>query len=290
MFLSGPRPQGVLVATLIFLLGVAAAWGIVESILIAGSMTLIEIGGLGLVIYQGLTADPDIVLRFGSLVPPLEVSAWAGVFSAVLLAFFAFVGFEDMANVAEEVQKPSVTMPRAIILTLAISTLLYVAVVSVAVLVIPLEELSTSAAPLALLFGVDAGATSTVFIVIAIVATTNGILVQMIMGSRVLYGLAAQQSLPKPLAYISPATRTPVIATALVVGVTMGLALFFPIADLAEMTSRIVLAVFVIVNVALLRLHRTGEPIESDVFVVPSWVPIVGALACFLLLASSIIV
>ncbi|MCP4317708.1 MAG: amino acid permease [Hyphomicrobiales bacterium] len=282
-------PAGFLTAVLILLLGVTAAWGIVESILIAGVMTLIEIGGLGLVIYQGVTAHPDIVAELHTLLPPLETEVWAGVFSAVLLAFFAFVGFEDMANVAEEVKSPSKTLPRAIILTLAIATLLYVAVVSVAVLTIPAAELSTSAAPLALLFDTESGATSTIFITIAVIATTNGVLVQMIMSSRVLYGLGVQESLPALFARISPVTRTPVTATALVVGLIMVLALFFPIAGLAEMTSRIVLAVFVIVNLALWRLKRVGGPPKPGVFVVASWVPIVGALACLLLLMSSII-
>ncbi|MGY8958041.1 MAG: amino acid permease, partial [Alphaproteobacteria bacterium] len=83
----------------------------------------------------------------GSLIPPFETAAWSGIFAAGLLAFFAFVGFEDMANVAEEVKQPAKTLPRGIILTLIIATIVYLVVVSVVVLVVPMSLLVGSAAP-----------------------------------------------------------------------------------------------------------------------------------------------
>ena len=273
----------IITASLILLLGLAAAWGIVESITVAAIFTLIEIGGLALVIWFGLALKPDLLLDMPRLIPPLEFSAWSGIASAGLLAFFAFVGFEDIANVAEEVKNPGKTMPWAIILTLVISTLIYLAVVSVVVLAVPMDILAKSAAPLALIFGKEGSATSHLFHGIASIATVNGVLIQMIMASRVLYGLAANGNLPGGLAYINPLTRTPLVATALVVGLIFVLALAFPISELAELTSRVVLVVFILVNLALLRLKWRGEKPADGVFQVPVWVPVMGCLTSALL-------
>ncbi len=277
-----PLPEGWLVALVILLLGLAAAWGIMESVALAALFTLIEIGGLGFVIYHGVATRPDLLGELGSLVPPFEAEVWTGIASAGLLAFFAFVGFEDMANVAEEVKDPRRALPRAIVLTLVVATALYIAVVSVVVLAVPMDALTASAAPLALIF--EGGAAGTVFTVIASVATVNGVLVQMIMASRVLYGLAARGSLPRALAAVNPVTRTPLVATALVVAAIFLLAFFLPIAELAETTSKIVLSVFIFVNLALLRLKWSGKPPTGDVFRVPIWVPGLGLVTSALLL------
>ena len=281
-----PISPEALTVLVILVLGLAAAWGIIESITVAAIFTLIEISGLGLVIYFGLTINPDLISELGTLIPPFEMAAWAGISSAGLLAFFAFVGFEDIVNVAEEVKQPGNTLPRAIILTLTIATLAYIVVVSVVVLTVPMNTLSTSAAPLALMFEEAGGATGSLFDVIASIATINGVLIQMIMASRVLYGLASQGSLPSAIAYINPVTRTPLVATALVVVIIFILAFFLPITELAETTSKIVLTVFIFVNLALLRLKWSGKAPAGDVFQVPFWVPVMGCVTSTLLLLA----
>ena len=234
--------------------------------------------------FDPATHDPFAAQRYqpppSDLVPPFEAGAWKGIFAAGLLAFFAFVGFEDIANVAEEVKQPGRTLPRGIILTLIVSTLIYFTVVSVVVLVVPMKSLVGSAAPLALIFESAGPAISAVFSVIAIIATINGALIQVIMASRVLYGLAAQGSLPQVLAKVNGVTHTPLVATGLVVAIIFVLAYFLPIGELAELTSTIVLIVFSFVNLALLRLKWTGTPPTGDVFQVPVWVPILGLVSC----------
>lgn len=281
-------PPSLITVLVIGVLGFAAAWGILESVILAAIFTVIEIGGLVLVIYQGITVNPGLFADIGSLVPPLDGSAWRGIAAAGLLAFFAFVGFEDIANVAEEVRDPRHTMPRAIAMTLVTSTTLYLITVAVMVLVVPIADLAGSSAPLTLVFGADQPALSAIFGSIAVVATVNGVLVQMIMASRVLYGLAVQGSLPAVLARVHPRTRTPLIATATVVTVILVLALFVPIAPLARSTSTIVLVVFVLVNAALLRLkirtrHAAADP---GIFTVPILVPLIGVLSSIALLAA----
>ncbi len=282
-----PLSPVLLSAAIIIVLGLVAFWGIMESVILAGIFTIVEISGLGLVIYIGLSTNPDLANNIHQLVPPLELAPWAGIFSAGLLAFFAFIGFEDIANIAEEVKNPRRTMPWAILLTLIISTIVYVAVVAVVVLTVPMQELTTSASPLALVFAGSGAATANTFSAIAVVATLNGVLIQMIMASRILYGLASQGSLPKIISSIHPLTRTPVIATSLVVATILLLALFLPIAQLAETTSIIVLGVFSMVNLALILLKRKAET-SGDIFSVPLWVPITGLISCLILFSSGL--
>jgi len=283
-----PLSPVLLTLAIILVLGLTAFWGIMESVILASLFTLVEISGLGLVIYTGLSTHGDLMSNARQLVPPLELAPWAGIFSASLLAFFAFIGFEDIANVAEEVKTPRRTLPWAIFLTLTISTLLYVAVVAVVVLSVPMQTLTTSTAPLALIFKNSGGAVADLFIAIAVVATLNGVLIQMIMASRILYGLASQGNLPQVIAAIHPVTRTPYIATSLVVAIILALAIFLPITRLAEATSVIVLMVFSFVNLALLRLKRNPEHLPGDIFQVPAWVPVIGLITCLILLLSGL--
>jgi APA family basic amino acid/polyamine antiporter len=284
-----PVSPFILTILIVLVLGMTAAWGILESVVMAAIITLIEIGGLCLVIFYGFTLKPDLLSEFGRLVPPLEVGAWTGIVSAGLLAFFAFVGFEDMANVAEEVKDPGRNMPKAIIFTLVTATAIYLAVVSVVVLIVPMDVLRESAAPLTLIFENATDTTKGIFNAIAAIATINGVLIQMIMASRVLYGLASQGSLPKAIAYIHPVTHTPVVATVLVVAIILALALFLPIVKLAETTSLIVLMVFMAVNLALISIKLKGNPVQGDIFLVPLWVPVSGFLTSMLLLVSGLI-
>jgi len=284
-------PDGLIISLVVLAMGLAAAWGILESVFLAGVLTLIEIGGLAVIVVAGIGNDPSIVLRFGEVVPgSFDPLIWSGVFSAGLLAFFAFIGFEDLVNIAEEVKEPLKVLPWAIFLTLVLSTLIYVSVVSIAVLSVPLEGLAASKAPLGYVYERVTGGSSLVISAIAVVATLNGIIVQMIMASRVLYGLSAQGDLPGILSQISPATRTPLIATALVAAIILVLSLAFPIEGLAEMTSRVTLTIFSLVNLALLRLKLREDAPPEDIFTVGLWVPVAGLSASLLLLAHDAIV
>lgn len=284
-------PDDLIITLVVLAMGLAAAWGILESVSLAGVLTLIEIGGLALIVVAGIGNDPSIVLRFGEVVPgSFDPVIWSGVFSAGLLAFFAFIGFEDLVNIAEEVKEPLKVLPWAIFLTLVLSTLIYVCVVTVAVLSVPLEGLAASKAPLGFVYESVTGGSPLIISAIAIVATLNGIIVQMIMASRVLYGLSAQGDLPGILSQVSPLTRTPLIATALVVAIILMLALAFPIEGLAVMTSRVTLTIFSLVNLALLRLKLREDAPPEGIFTVGLWVPVAGLSASLLLLAHDAIV
>jgi amino acid transporter len=278
-FLALPEP--VLVTGVVLAMGAIAAWGIKESVGFAGAMTLVEVGGLALLIGAGILGGPDLVTRLPEAVPSLsDASALGGIVGAALLAVFAFIGFESLANVAEEVRDPQRTLPRAIFLTLVLSTLLYVLVVWVAVLSVPTAELAASKAPLALVFERLTGASPATMVAIAIVATLNGIIVQMIMASRVLYGLARQGDLPAALGEVHERTRTPLKATALTTAAVLALALLLPLHQLADLTARMTLVVFAMVNLSLVRVKRREQAAPRGIYLAPAWVPWAGLATC----------
>nr|WP_322866987.1 amino acid permease [Aquicoccus sp. G2-2]MEA1114303.1 amino acid permease [Aquicoccus sp. G2-2] len=278
-------PQWMLTVAVVVLMGLIALWGIAQSVIVAAIITLVEIGGLIFVAIWAFGMSAPLGVDLVDMLPSLAGTDWFGIGTASLLAFFAFIGFEDMANVAEEVKDPASTMPKAIVLTLAIATLLYLATTSAVLFAVPLSKLATSAAPLSLVFETAPEGIQKSFAITAIVATTNGVLIQVIMASRVLYGLADRGHFFPALAIVSKKTQTPVVATSLVMCSIALLALALPIDALAERTSQIVLLVFVLVNAALIKLKWRGDR-ASNHFRVPIVVPVLGVLTSLLLFGT----
>jgi APA family basic amino acid/polyamine antiporter len=280
-------PQGAIVVIVILALGAVAAWGILESVALASLFTLIEVGGLVTIIVAGVHANLPIATTMAHL-PPLNAIALSGIGFGSLLAFFAFIGFEDLANVVEEAKVPHRDIPRAMVLTLGISTVLYVLVAAVAVSAVSVERLAASSAPLSLVFREVAGVTPATISAIAIVSTLNTILAQMTMASRVIYGIAREGELPVIFARVHARTGTPLVATACIAALVIPLALFVPLTPLAEGTSLATLAVFAFVNLALLRLRYRG--VQSDIphVTVPIWIPLAGFVTCLAMMAGAL--
>jgi amino acid transporter len=183
-----------------------------------------------------------------------------------------------MVNVAEEVKGVRRTLPIAIIITLGITTILYMLVTVLAVLAMPIDTLSGAEAPLALLYTQVTGLQPTVISFIAVVAVLNGALIQVIMASRVLYGLSREGWLPVVISRVNPRTQTPVVATMLASMIVLVLALWLPLITLALTTSMTVLVVYGTVNLALWRIKRR-DPSPAGVITFPLWIPIVGFAA-----------
>ena len=281
-------PAFVLIIGLVISMGVLAWWGITQSVTVAAIVTVIEIMGLSFVIFWGFGMSEHPGVPATDLLPPLQGAHWGSIISASLLAFFAFIGFEDMVNVAEEVKNPSETFPRAIIYTLLIATVLYVATCIAVLISVPMELLAGSSAPLTLVFANAPDSIQVGFAAVAVVATVNGVLIQMIMSSRVLYGMAARGNLPGMFARLSVKHQTPTVATALVVLCILGLSLFLPIERLAGWTSQIILVVFVCVNLSLVAIKRRPAPTGRH-FSVPLFVPVCGIVTSLALLASRLL-
>ena len=280
-------PATWLVVVIVFMLGAVAAWGIMESVLFASLFTIFEAGALLIIVALGIVKNPSLMADIPQIFPSFgDTAAWAAVLSAGLLAFFAFIGFEDIVNLAEEVENPKRTLPWAIFLTLGLGTLIYFMVTAVTVLSVPLDQLAVSEAPLSFVFSHISGASPVVITVIAVAATLNGVIIQIIMASRVLYGLARQGNVPAVFGRVNERTRTPLVATAAITVVVLGLALLAPLEALAEWTSRVVLVIFAMVNAALFLLKRRDEPVLEGQFSVWIGVPVLGFLTCLALLSG----
>ncbi len=273
-----PVSDGLALPVLAAVLGGLAAWGIKESVAVAALLTVFEILGLALIIGVGapsLATLPTAVINEAAILP---AGAWAGILAGAFLAFYAFIGFEDMVNVAEEVREPERNLPRAILWALALSTVLYLAVALVAVGSIAPAQLAASEAPLALIYQTLTGREPVVITLIGMFAVINGALIQIIMASRVVYGMADRRWLPQVLGFVHPASRTPVLATLLVAATVMSLALLGATESLAKATSYVLLIVFAMTNLSLWRL-KTSAPHPLGIFCVPVWVPALGTLA-----------
>ena len=195
-----------------------------------------------------------------------------------MLTFYAYLGFEDMVNIAEEVTDVRRTLPLAIGITLVVTALLYVLLATVCVMTVPPTELANSTAPLSMVFERATGSAATGISMIGLLAVVNGALIQIILASRILYGLASRGHLPSGLAKINARTATPHRATLAAGFAVLVLALWFPLGPLAEGTAFVTLIVFTIVNLSLWRIKGRADA-PKPVFSVPRWVPAVGAFS-----------
>lgn len=258
-------------------------WGMREAIWLNILCTFVEVSGLLFIILIGL--------RFlGGMnyleVPPVAANSAPGALSigltlqGAVLTFYAFIGFEDMLNVAEEVKNPRRNFPIAVMAALGITTLIYMAVSITAVSVVPYAMLGKSDQPLVDVVKVAAPWFPPIlFSLIALFAITNTALVNYIMGSRLVYGMARQGLVPRFLGAIHPARRTPHWAILCLMAIVIVLAIGGDISVLAAATSSLLLTVFIIVNGALIVLqHRPNE--AKGAFEIPSICPALGIIVC----------
>lgn len=270
------------------LLGGIAAWGIAESVLIASLITVIEIAGLLLVITTSNGVLDEFTSRWTELIPSTDLSSWRGIYLGAILSFYAYIGFEDMVDVAEEVKDVKQNLPIAILLTLGITTAIYMLLMVSAILSLPPAELASSATPLVLLYQHNTGGNAAIISIIGIFAIINGALIQMIMASRVLYGMGSRGQLPGLLSLVHERTQTPLFATALVTAIVLLLAVIGRLASLAQATSLIMLSIFSLVNLALWRIKRK-DPHPQDVRIFPIWVPVLGFIVSFAFVMNEVI-
>src|SRR5690606_11396446 len=199
---------------------------------------------------------------------PTEFTAWQSVVAGAFTAFFAFIGFESLANMAEEAKDPRRTVPYSIVGAVLISTLLYVA--GAAALVFACRG---GQSPLIDLFQ---GSNATLFAAVGALAIANGVLVEIMMLARLFYGMARRRQLPAVLGRVHPRTRTPIEATVLAGGIVLVAALLIPFERLLALANALTLGIFIAVDLALWRIQRR-QPAGEGVFAVPHWAPPVAA-------------
>jgi len=279
-------PRAAALSALVAVLTLVAAIGIEASVWAASLMTLVEIAGLLMVI---AIAGDDLVApgTLATLLPPLDATMPGAVTAGAFLAFYAFLGFEDMVNIAEEVRDVEHVMPRAIVVALVIATLLYVLVALAAMRAVPLADVAGSEAPLAVIVNAH-GMDARVIAAISMIAVVNGALVQIIKSARVTFGLARDGRLPRGLARIHAGTQTPLAATVLIGSLVLGFALSLELVRLATLTSLITLVIFTLVNLSLFVIER-GERNGGAPARFPLWLPAVGLALTLALLAAEVL-
>ena len=277
-YLSVLVPLSVPLLIVVLILGCTciALLGVGQSVGLASAIGALEVLGLLAAAAAGFIAAPDLDL---SGILPRTAAAWSGTFAGAFIAFFAFIGFETLANMGEEVKDPGSTLPKGILGAMGASIALYLLVVIAVVL-----SDRQGANPLTGLFE---GNAAMVFATAAALAVGNGVLVQIIMLSRLYYGMASKGELPAILGRVHPATRTPVLATLLAGGVVLMVTLLVPFERLLTLSNGLTLGIFTLVDLALWRVRRRGPPARG--FRVAGWVPLAAAALSLGLLLTEIL-
>jgi amino acid transporter len=242
------------------------------------ALGLLVIIGVGLLI----AAQADSAELLNRLTPEPGL---APILSGATLAFYAFVGFEDLANLAEEVKNPERDLPRAILAAVAVTTVIYVLVIIVVLWTLPIPEAATSARPLLdVLYAGGMPLPAPVFAVLAIFAISNTGLANFVMVSRLLYGMAGQGLLPPALARVHAVRQTPSVAIIISAALAFLLVVTGGVRLLAQTTSLLLVIVFSVVHVSLIRI-RSRSKAPPNAFRVPRLVPWAGLIVCGFLVA-----
>ncbi|WP_377847008.1 APC family permease [Bosea sp. UC22_33] len=257
--------------------------GVGESVKANVVLTCVELTGLLIIITIGMMAiaagqgDVSRVMQF-------KTTADGGMFwpviAATTLAFFAMVGFEDSVNMAEETKDPSRIFPKILLIGLAITGVIYVLVSISAITLVPPEQLGEGETPL--LKVVQAGAPNFpiwIFGFITMFAVANSALINMLMASRLVYGMSREHVLPPVLGKVHATRRTPYVAIGFTTLLAFALITFVgEVPALGGTTALLLLCVFTVVNIAVLVLRK--DTVDHDHFRTPTFLPVIGALSC----------
>ena len=257
--------------------------GIRESMWVNVLCTVIEALGLVIVIVAGLSYWGSVDY-FETPTTLGDDGAILLVLQGAVLTFFAFIGFEDTINVAEECRDPQRTIPIGLILAMVLAAILYIAVAITAVSVVPWQDLAEAPGPLTEVMATAAPSMSPmVYTFITLFAVANTALVNYVTASRLIYGMSRQGLLPAFLGKVHERRRTPHAAIMALFIILLPLALLGTITELAAATVLLLLLVFAFVNGALFVLkRRKGEPVGK--FEIPLFVPALGLVVCALLI------
>jgi basic amino acid/polyamine antiporter, APA family len=273
-------PALVVAFAFILLLTAINFRGVAESVKFNVVLTAIELSGLLIVIAVGFAAlgtgvgDASNALEFNEGGDPLSL-----VVSGATLAFFAILGFEDSVNLVEETQNPRRNFPRAFFYGITITGIVYMLVAFVTTALVPIETLRDSNQDLLEVIRIGAEwFPLTVFSFIAMCAVTNTSLINLMMASRLIYGMAREQVVPPVFATVHSRRRTPWVGVIFTAVLALALASWGGVRALGGTTALLLLCVFAVVNVSVLVLRR--RPVAHDHYRAPTILPVLGLLSC----------
>jgi len=272
------------IVSLFIVLSLIMVYGIKESARLAIFITLIELTGLLIIIYVGIP--------YLGTVNYFEAPNLSGVFEASALIFFAFLGFEDIVRLSQETKDAEKTTPKALLIAIFFTVLLYICVAITAVSVLNYKTLGLSGVPLADVAAIALGDNAFVLLSwIALFSTMNTVLVVMLGGSRIVYGMAQAGSLPRSLSRVHRRYHTPWVAIFGVACLSVLFVLLRDIATVANISNFMIFIVFFMVNLSLIKL-RYSDPERKRPFKVPFSIgrfpllPSLGALSSLFLFSQ----
>jgi APA family basic amino acid/polyamine antiporter len=280
-----PTVIALVAVAFVVLLAVINFIGVSESVKANVVLTCIEVSGLLIIIGVGIFAVGGGKGEAARLteINTADQSALLAISAATSLAFFAMVGFEDSVNMAEECVNPPLIFPKALLGGLAAAALIYVLVAITSSLLISATDLAAAKSG-ALLKVISVGAPDfplRLFSVIGLFAVVNSALINMLMASRLLYGMSNERILPRAFGSVHPLRRTPwvsILFTTAIAAILVASVGADGVSKLGGTTGLLLLVVFTIVNIAVLVLRR--ETKEHKHFRAPTWMPVVAAVLC----------
>jgi len=272
-------------AALLVLLTIINSVGTKGSFLLNTALSVVAVLGLVLVITIGTKKLPSI--QYFS-----APSGISGILGASILIFFAYIGFDNIANLSEDTKRPERTMPLGLLISVLVTTILYVLVGISVVGLVPLNQLASSDAPLALAVSMALGPSAFVIVsVIALLTTLNTVLVLMIATTREIFGMSREGALPKLLGRLDRRTGSPIIAAVVVLLGSLAVLSLGNLKNIAEITSFGALIIFAMVNLSLLHLRKVAPnaprpfraPLNVGWFSMPA---LLGLLSCLIMLTQ----
>lgn len=260
---------------LVLVLSFLNYYGIRESVWVNSIFTIVEVSGMLIIISVGLSLGSFAETNYFEM-PSIAYDSDSVIISTILastvLVFFAYYGFENISNISEETKNSTKTIPRAIIVSILVTTIIYVLVALTTVALVGWEELSNSNAPLALAASKALGTNGTAILtVIALFATTNTVLMMLISGSRIIYGIAKyDKAIPSILAQVHTSRKTPWLATIFTMAFTVSTIILYSgrLADVAAVSVFSISIVFALVNLSVIYL-RLRQPNLKRPFMSP---------------------
>lgn len=275
-------PDSLLAGFVVIFFTLIACLGVKDSVRAAAAMTIIELSGLIMVIGFGLSSHgiPHETIT-------LNPKNWNQILAGAFLAFFAFTGFENLANMAEEAKDTQRTIPYAILISLAISTVFYLTIVLVVEAASPSGETAASP-PLLSVFEHSGQGISASFSLIALIAVSNGVLIQILMLSRLFYGMACRSLLPGWLSRTN-SQQVPVIATIVAGLLTLASTIALPFESLLYLSTTLTLIIFSLVSLSLWRLKQLA-PAPALAFKIPLWIPVIATFGNVCLIFAQVLI
>jgi len=275
----------IVAVAFVVVLAVVNFIGVAHSVKANVVLTLIELAGLAIIIGVGVYAVAGGNGEPGRLteIDTADTTWLLAVTGATSLAFFAMVGFEDSVNMAEEVKNPNKVFPKALLSGMATAALIYVLVAITSSLLIAADDLAAAESG-ALLEVIGVGAPDFprwIFEWIGMFAVVNSALINMLMASRLLYGMSNERILPKVFGTVHPFRRTPwvsIMVTSAIAAVLVATAGPDGVGKLGGTTALLLLCVFAVVNISVLVLRK--ETVEHKHFRAPTWAPVIAGVLC----------